>query len=150
AAAVPSSAPSRGAAVEDPARLGRPALRVFTDRDGLPQNAIVALALDRTGHLWAGTQDGAAYYNGRVWTAVNMPDRAASNWVTAILSASDGALWFATRGAGVARLANGAWTTYRTPSGLPNDEVTALVETSAGAIWAGTEAGLARFENGAW
>src|SRR5882672_11240000 len=48
----------------DPARSGRVAFTHFTDRNGLPQNAIQAIAFDRRGYLWVGTQDGAAYYNG--------------------------------------------------------------------------------------
>jgi hypothetical protein len=55
----------------DPASSGRIAFTHFTDRNGLPQNAIQAMAFDKKGYLWVGSQDGAAYYNGRVWTVVN-------------------------------------------------------------------------------
>src|SRR5438045_8276194 len=58
----------------DPAHLGRLAFSHFTDRDGLPQNAIQAMVFDHKGYLWAGTQDGAAFYNGRAWAVVNMPN----------------------------------------------------------------------------
>ena len=63
AAAVPE--PRAVSSPPDLAEMGRPAIRVYTDQDGLPQNAITALAFDSNGYLWVGTKDGAAYYNGR-------------------------------------------------------------------------------------
>src|SRR5436309_457677 len=64
----------------DPAADARLAFRTFTDRDGLPQNSIMAVARDIAGRLWVGTQDGAAFYDGRRWTAVNMPGESGSNY----------------------------------------------------------------------
>src|SRR5207244_2947627 len=103
----------------DPADLGKPAFRPFTSKDDLPQNAAQAIAIDRKGYLWVGTQGGAAYYNGQKWTVVNMPNKATSNWINDILAASDGTLWFATSG-GVSRLKDGKWISFDTTSGLPN------------------------------
>src|SRR5215207_5896237 len=91
----------------DVARYGRPAVRVYTDQNGIPMNAVMALALDTKGYLWVGTQDGAAVYNGRAWRVVDMPDRTRSNFVRALLATSDGALWFGTEGGGLVRLDGG-------------------------------------------
>src|SRR5690349_20693561 len=82
----------------DVASIARPALRVFTDRDGLPQNAINALAFDKSGYLWAATKDGAAFYNGREWRAIELPAELGSTWIQSLLVASDGAAWFGTIG----------------------------------------------------
>src|SRR5438132_73375 len=90
----------------DPADLGKPAFRIFTGKDDLPQNSVQAIAIDRKGYLWVGTQGGAAVYNGRKWTVVNMPKKATSNFINDILAASDGSLWFATNG-GVFKLKDG-------------------------------------------
>ncbi|MBP6703899.1 MAG: response regulator [Vicinamibacteria bacterium] len=129
---------------------GRLPLRVFTDRDGLPQNAITAIAFDRDGALWIGTKDGAARYNGRIWTSVSMPKGCASNWIQAILQTRDGSLWFATRGGGVARLLEGAWSVYTRAEGLPSAEVLALIESvtfrKEPVVLAGTDQGLAWFD----
>jgi signal transduction histidine kinase/CheY-like chemotaxis protein/ligand-binding sensor domain-containing protein len=130
--------------------LGRLPLRVFTDRDGLPQNAITAIAFAADGALWIGTKDGAARYNGRVWSSVPMPAGMTSNWINDIVKASDGSLWFATRGGGAARLKDGNWTQFTQGQGLPSTEVICLLESSAitGArsMLAGTAEGLARFD----
>jgi signal transduction histidine kinase/CheY-like chemotaxis protein/ligand-binding sensor domain-containing protein/HPt (histidine-containing phosphotransfer) domain-containing protein len=136
----------------DPVRHGRLAFGNFTDRDGLPQNAIQAMAFDHKGYLWAGTQDGAAFYNGREWAVVNLPNRTASNFVRSILVARDGAIWFGRQEGGVSRLKDGGWTTFDEKGALPDKRVNALLETGAGAsvIWAGTDRGLARLEGGRW
>jgi signal transduction histidine kinase/ligand-binding sensor domain-containing protein/DNA-binding NarL/FixJ family response regulator len=138
----------------DPALAGRVAFNHFTDRDGLPQNAIQAMAFDQKGYLWVGTQDGAAFYNGRVWTVVNMPNRTVSNFVRSILVASDGSIWFGRQEGGVSRLKDGAWTTYDKKNALPDERVNALLETrgSDGAqiIWIGTDRGLAQLAGDQW
>jgi signal transduction histidine kinase len=130
----------------DPLEISKPGFRVYTDKDGLPQNALQVIAQDRRGYLWVGTQDGAAYYNGRVWTVVNMPNRTRSNRVEALLVAS------------VSRLQDGQWTTWEQSSGqLPSDQIRSLLETKtpnaadgASEIWVATGVGLARFHRGQW
>jgi signal transduction histidine kinase/CheY-like chemotaxis protein/ligand-binding sensor domain-containing protein len=146
-----SAAPGPG----DPVEYGRPNLRVFTDKDGLPQNAITSLVFDRKGYLWAGTKDGAARYDGRTWTVVNLPAEIGTNSVTALLVASDGSLWFGTGdGGGVARLQNDQWIIYNETNGLPGNSVTCLLESVSNdgrpVVMVGTTSGLARFEDGQW
>jgi signal transduction histidine kinase/DNA-binding response OmpR family regulator/ligand-binding sensor domain-containing protein len=138
----------------DPVSIGRIAFSHFTDRNGLPQNAIQAMAFDHKGYLWVGTQDGAAYYNGRVWTVVNMPNRTVSNFVRSILVASDESIWFGRQEGGAARLKDGEWTTFDEQNVLPDKRVNALLETrtSEGAqvIWIGTDRGLAQLKGEVW
>lgn len=137
---------------QDPASSGRIAFTHFTDRNGLPQNAIQTMAFDKRGYLWIGSQDGAAYYNGRAWTVVNMPNRTISNFVRAILVADDESIWFGRQEGGVARLKDGNWTTFDEKSGLPDKRVNALLETKStdgsSIIWIGTDRGLAQLTNG--
>src|SRR4051812_2134117 len=82
------------AASAAPAPAGRPAIRFFGSEQGLPQNTPRAFALDARGVLWTGTFDGAAFYDGRSWTALDMPNRTVSNTVNDILGTADGAVWF--------------------------------------------------------
>lgn len=154
AALVPAAAAAQAA--PDPTVLrGTPALRVFRDLDGLPQNTVHAIALDRSGRLWVGTQDGAATYDGRAWTAVDLPQRHETNHVRAVLAASDGSLWFGTQAGGLAHLREGRWETFGAgPGGLPAARVNALAEipSAAGApeVWAATHGGLARRSGDGW
>src|SRR4051812_16697028 len=73
---------------------GFPALKVFTDEDGLPQNSIVDIEFDMNGYLWVATEDGSAKYNGRHWTSVPMPNRTIANQLRCLKATRDGAMWF--------------------------------------------------------
>ncbi len=126
-------------------------MRVYDERDGLPQISVIALAFDQRGYLWAGTDDGAARYNGRTWTVLPLPKQVSSPMIRTILPTDDG-IWFASFGGGVARLHDGEWTCYDTSSGLPHDVViTARASVDVDgrpAILAGTRGGLARIRDG--
>jgi signal transduction histidine kinase/ligand-binding sensor domain-containing protein/ActR/RegA family two-component response regulator len=143
-------ATSPSALASDWTDIGRLPLRTFTDRDGLPQNAITGIVFAADGALWIGTKDGAARYNGRTWTSVPMPPGCTSAWVNALARGSDGSLWFGTRGGGLARLKDGAWRVFTKSDGLPNDEILALVESATldaePVMVAGTAEGPARFD----
>ena len=135
--------PDRSAAL-----LGRPQVQVFTDREGLRQNSVEAVAMDDQGYAWIATQDGAMRYDGRTWTPVDMPDPRRSNWVTAMVFSKAGPRWFGTNNAGIARW-DGAWTTFDSARGLPSDTVHTLVEMG-GTLWAGTAKGAARWTGTRW
>lgn len=130
--------------------VGKPAIKAFTDREGLPQNSIRRIAFDGAGRLWVGTADGAAYYNGRVWTVVNMPNRTVSNDVLAVLPAKDASMWFGTFNGGAIRLKDGEWSIFDTAAGLPSNWVKFLLEDSRGRVWASTDKGVAVYEGGQW
>lgn len=143
------------AAAFDPMQAGRQPIRVYGDREGLPQNTLHAIAFDRKGVLWAGTQDGLARYNGSRWRVFDLPGRAISNYVRALLPASDGSLWVGRQDGGLSRFRDGRWTTYDTTNGFPADRVNALLETTlpdgVPRLWAATHGGgIARLEGEVW
>ncbi len=143
---VGAASASRLAAGPDPIALARPSVRTWTEREGLPQGTVHAIAVDRRGFLWIGTQDGAARFNGRTWKAVDMPGKAVSNFVRAILPARDGSLWFGREEGGLVRLRDGQLTLYDRSEGLPASRVNHLLETVDGTVWAATHGGgAARF-----
>ncbi len=146
AAAIVAAMAAQMSADVDPRLLARPSVRAFTERDGLPQGTIHAIAFDAQGFLWVGTQDGAARFNGRDWKRFDMPDRATSNFVRAVLPARDGSLWFGREEGGLVRLRNGQATVFGRPEGLPAGRVNHLLESADGRIWAATHGGgVARF-----
>lgn len=133
---------------EDIAASGRLFSRTFTDRDGLPQNAVSAIVAGPDGRIWAGTKDGLAVYDGRSWTSVPLP-RSLIASVRSLEATSDGSIWVGTEGSGVARYRNGGWTTIATGDELPGTVARRLlVEERSGErrLWIGTDRGLSVVE----
>jgi len=130
--------------------LAHPAVRGFTDREGLPQNTVHAIARDALGYLWVGTQDGAARWNGREWLVIDMPDRDVSNFVRSLAATHDCTLWFGREAGGLVRLRRDplhavprreSFTIFGSAQGLPAARVNSVLEASDGTIWAATAGG---------
>lgn len=136
----------------DPVPFAAPAFRMYTDRDGLPQNTVNDACFDAAGFLWIGTEDGAARYDGRTWTTFPMPNRFASNCIRSVYGSVDGSVYFGTLGGGLSRYANGQFSITDESNGLPDSYVLSIVErtTKAGKVelWAGTRKGLVRWDAG--
>lgn len=77
----------------------------LTTRDGLAQDSVHGLAMDRAGYLWIGTLQGISRYDGQGFvthtprTTPGMP----SNGIAAMATTDDGTLWIGTT-KGLARL----------------------------------------------
>ena len=68
--------------------------RELGQHEGLPQATAYALAQDRDGYVWAGTEDGLARYDGRRWRRVPIPGAShAPPHVVALTATDDGAVW---------------------------------------------------------
>lgn len=100
--------------------VGRPSLRTFTSKDGLPQNAITSIVTDRNGMLWIGTKDGLASYNGRTWQVLNVPAEIGTNIIADVVPTRTGEMWVRLEGGGVVcRQVDGTWKHYSDPTGTP-------------------------------
>ncbi len=112
--------------------------------EGLPQISGLALAQDRTGYLWVGTQSGLARFDGVRF--VNFDPETVPElpgiWIRALLSDRQGRLWIGTY-KGLALYENGRFRSI--PVGgtqAASLDVFALVERGDGGIVAGTSAGV--------
>jgi len=116
--------------------------RVFTTRDGLPDDSIQGLAAGAGGSLWIGMRGGglSEYRQGQFRT-YGPRDGFAPPGVLGLLADRDGALWIATDGAGVMRFAGGKFTSYQTREGLSNQVIRCLFEDHDGSVWMGTAGG---------
>ena len=101
----------------------------WQERDGLPQNTVLAVAATRDGYLWLGTYEGAARFDGVRFTLFNPSTTTGigNSLVTALLERRDGDLWLATYGGGVSRLSGGQFTQYAMRDGLAGDFATMQV-----------------------
>ena len=123
--------------------FGRYQQVVWQERDGLPQNTVLAVETTRDGYLWVATYEGAARFDGVRFTLFSPSTTTGigETWVTSLLERRDGDLWLATYGGGVSRLSNGRFTQYDMRDGLSSAFVWCLFEDDAGTLWIGTDGG---------
>ena len=134
----------------------RRVLRHVTARQGLVQDVVNAVAEDRVGFLWFGSEKGLARYDGLRFETFRpspeAPGSLSSEAVTTLLVDSSGALWVGTWGGGLNRLdrATDTFTHLRHRDGDPgtlcDDRVLALFEDRTGTLWVGTASGLDRVD----
>jgi ligand-binding sensor domain-containing protein len=125
--------------------------RLGSDR-GLTQNTVTALAQDRQGFVWVGTQGGLHRYDGQRYVAFRHdprdPGTLPDSFVTALAVEGDQALWIGTYSEYVARLdlRNGRIRRYSITDGEHANRQVMAVLPSRGALWVGTVAGLERLD----
>ncbi|MBM3882971.1 MAG: hypothetical protein FJ387_25180 [Verrucomicrobia bacterium] len=130
--------------------LGRPArcvplprrrFRLYTTADGLPDNWVRAVCVDREGNLWIGTESGglSCWVPRRVGT-LSMRDGLGHENAWTLCEAPDGRVRIGTDG-GLSGWRAGQFTHYTEASGLSKNVVRALACDSAGELWVGTGGG---------
>jgi hypothetical protein len=125
----------------------------------LPSDSVRALATDRDGQVWAGTEAGLARFADGDWTTYNVANSGlASNLIRTMAVDDEGRIWVATEG-GVSVLDGAVWRSYTTAnSGLLDDHVLCITPLPAaldtypgsGPLWFGTEHGASYFDGEVW
>jgi diguanylate cyclase (GGDEF)-like protein len=144
------------ASVAAQGRVGLVSFRRIAIPDDVPAHLCSAIAQDRSGLLWFGTQGGLVRYDGyelRVYRS-NPSDAStlAGNYVRALLVASDGRLWVGTFSGGLSVFdpRTERFTRYQhdaqNSASLAYDRVEGLAEDATGHIWVATSAGLDRLD----
>jgi ligand-binding sensor domain-containing protein len=72
--------------------------RTYTTADGLAGNNVWAIAIDRNGVAWFGTDNGVSRFDGAHWQTYTVADGLGGNKVQAIVEDKAGNLWFGTDG----------------------------------------------------
>ncbi|HKE19187.1 MAG TPA: two-component regulator propeller domain-containing protein [Kofleriaceae bacterium] len=111
---------------------------------GLPQSTVSAIAQDRTGFIWLGTEDGLARYDGQRFVVFRHEPgdekSLSAPVVNSILAARDGSLWVATEGGGLDRY-RPATSSFERPAhardvpALTAGTIASLAEGPDGTIW---------------
>ena len=126
----------------------------------LSANRVTALAEDRTGRLWVGTDGGGLNIldpdTGRFFHLAhdaNQPRSLGGSTVYSIYVDSRATVWVGTRSGGLDRVVGSAlapeairFDNFKEHDGLPNDTVYGIHADRAGRLWLSTNYGLARFD----
>ena len=123
-------------------------------KDGLPSSVVWAIAQDKEGYLWLGTDEGPVRFDGArfiPWEPLG-PTLLPKAPVRAICATRDGSIWFGLGNTGgVSRLSDGQLRNYGASDGLPDGAaVTVLLADPAQTVWAGTSVGLFVFSGDRW
>lgn len=114
----------------------------FGMSQGLPNNSVFSILVDRNGIVWCGTQEGIVRYDGQKFDGISMEDMKMNDkGVFTIIQDKKDNLWFGTKGGLVKYPGNKGMTTYDEVEGLTNKAVNSLVEDKDGNIWIGTSNG---------
>ncbi len=149
AAAVPL--PERVERQLDIGALPQPfAVASWETDSGLPQNTVRAIRQTADGHLWVGTSEGLARFNGSEFTVFNRRNTPGfpNSSITTLLETPDGSLWFGSDGSGVARVREGKVERFPMDKGLLSPRVFALALGPDGSVWVGTASGVSRWRDG--
>ncbi|MBY0241472.1 MAG: diguanylate cyclase [Burkholderiaceae bacterium] len=123
--------------------------------DDVPAHLTTAMAQDRRGLLWLGTQDGLVRYDGYRYQVYRArpgdPSALGGSYVRALHVAHDGRLWAGTASGGVSVFdaRTERFTQYRHQpdgAGLAHDRVEGIAEDRAGMIWLATFDGVDRLD----
>ena len=129
-------------------------LTAWTAQNDVLLGDVLAIAEDRDGYLWLGTNGGLVRFDGASFVKRSLDDEAASiadRAVTAVLGARDGSLWVGHGGAGgVERLNGDVVTRFTSDTGLFAGSIAALAEDRDGIVWAAGRGGLAAFRGDKW
>jgi diguanylate cyclase (GGDEF)-like protein len=127
--------------------------RRYTQDDGLPNPVCTAIAEDKDGFLWVGTEGGLARWDGYRFRPylpdAHQPGALHDNWIVALHTDPRGQLWVGTSSAGLARYdrEHDDFVTIPTgPGGLGSVSVTVIADDGSGKLWVGTDEGLDHFD----
>lgn len=117
----------------------------ITTSEGLPTNRVRALELANNGVLWIGTENGiASYHHNSVAThLINDSIPFYNTW--SIEEDSQGGMWFAGYGEGVAYWNNGHWKLFTTQNGLPSNNARRLFSLH-NSMYVGLDVGVVRID----
>ena len=124
----------------------------YTTRDGLPDDLLSSLFVDRQGDVWVGTRH-AGFFRASADASRRPPtfdrhsgDELPAFWVFQLFETSDGRFWLAT-GAGLSEFfparapPDRQFRSYAARHGISDRGIKALAEDLAGNLWIGTSGG---------
>ena len=120
----------------------------YDEEDGLAQNNIRALLIDRRGRLWVGTKFGVNTLDGGRLRSYTVHQGLPNDNIWCLFQDAEGGIWLGTDGAGALRWAGDRFVTWTVADGLCSDLVMALCSDARGDLWLGTYGnGVCRIDN---
>jgi ligand-binding sensor domain-containing protein/signal transduction histidine kinase len=118
-------------------RLARGQPRHLTVKDGLLDNAVTCLAMDKTGRIWVGGKSGLSFWTGNEFKHFTTKDGLPDEFISNVHVARSGTVWITTR-SGMCQFIDGRISPYgfQTQSQGRNPEYLGAYEDRNGNLWA--------------
>ncbi|WP_026709009.1 sensor histidine kinase [Flavobacterium frigidarium] len=114
----------------------------YSTADGLTNNAVRSLFLDKNQELWIGTENGISKFENGHFSSLVLPKIITNNSCWDIAQDTQGNMWFATYGGGVFKYDGEKYSLFDTGKGLPDNRAHKLLSYND-KIYVGTELGVA-------
>ena len=114
----------------------------YTTADGLPNNAVRSLYLDKNEDLWIGTENGISKLENGAFTNLVFPKSFTNNSCWDITQDTKGSMWFASYGGGVFKFDGENFKIFSKKNGLPVNRCRKLLAYKD-KVFVGTELGVA-------
>lgn len=125
-------------------RLG---VKNLSIQSGLSQSVITAIAQDRNGYVWIGTEYGLNRYNRHGFVTFTTTEGLGHNHIHSLLELADGRFLIGTT-MGLNQMEGGVMESFKEGEGILSAAVTALYQSDDGGIWVGTDdSGVYLFQN---
>lgn len=116
-------------------------------KDGLASNGVYAIAQDRRGNLWIGTDNGLCRFHNGQFTNYSNYEGVADNHITILFEDKAGNLWIGTKTRGLIQYRDGRFFVPAEVTSLSNQAIRAIYEDSESTLWVSTENELVRLKN---
>ncbi len=123
-------------------------IKIYTEKDGLPNNNVTAIITDGEGSLWIGTYKGGIIrLKDGLFLNYGISEGLYNNFINTIYEA-DSVYYIGTEG-GISIFQDGVITNYSSPDNSAfQNWVSAFLKDNSGNLWVGTYDGLYKFDEG--
>ena len=122
------------------------AIRVYTKKDGLPNDQPMALLARPNGQLLVGSNCGFSIFDGKRFRKYFEKDGLTNTCIWSLAQDSKENVWIGTYGGGLFKFTNGHFTQFSKADGLPDTVVTKIVVAQDDSLWIATPNGLSHMQ----
>src|SRR5262249_39672314 len=127
------------------------AVRVYSQKDKLASDNVLATTAGAKGSIWVGTARGVSIINDGQIRNIAPPEGHDGYRAAVLLVDKENALWMGWSRPSLARFKDGQWKIFPSPAEVGETDFTkALQEDREGGLWVSTGHGVACLKNGKW
>ncbi len=124
-------------------------VRRFGAKDGLLDESLWAVFVDREGRVWSGGLKGLSVFENNRFRNFTLEEMGSKTRISSIGQDATGRMWFASdtvASSGLVAWDGKTFTRFTTDQGLPSHQTSGFETDPAGVFWVSTERGLCRLE----